>query len=437
MEQSYLKELKLTPEMLTPQFWQTFCASAPTLDVPSINSILVSSGHVANLSNRVDDFRNPIRRVQPMPALPEGYLADGSRLTAEIRAQISTNSMPKAVLERYGFSVSRAPMGSFATRTRIYRSRDDREFDQVQQTALHTFEPVLILGESFDQEWYLVQSRTYQGWVEKVHVAWCNLASFLQYAELSHPLVVTGRGVAIEPNPYRGNVLPIPMEFGAWLPLEPSTSATDVIYGKQTSFWHYPILFPTRGTDGSLIVEKGLISKQAKVAEGFLPPHPRSLLESAFALLGERYGWGDSFDRHDCSSFIMDVYRTIGVQLPRNSKSQKLALPLRTTISDDWNRDLSQAKLGDELYMPGHVLLYLGHYNGRHWAIHAFVGYRTDPDRDPVLANQVMVTPLDLFLRRGERRYGEALTSVHAVFAYPPKASNGYFADSKVDPSNA
>jgi hypothetical protein len=67
--------------------------------------------------------------------------------------------------------------------------------------------------------------------------------------------------------------------------------------------------------------------------------------------------------------------------------------------------------------MPGHVLLYLGRHNNRHWAIHAFVGYRTDPDRDPILANQVMVTPLDLFLRNGEQRYGEALTSVHAAFA--------------------
>ncbi len=417
MEQDYLKELQLTSEMLTPQFWQTFCATAPTLDVPSFNTTLVASGQVADLSNMLNDFDNPLRWVQPMSPVPEGYLVDGSRLTEEVRVQISNNSVPKAVVERYGFSISRAPMGSFATRTRIYRSADNREFDQVQQTALHTFEPVLILGESFDQEWYLVQSRTYQGWVDKNYVAWCNLASFLQYAELSQPLVVTGRGVAVEPNPYRRSALPMPVEFGAWLPLEPSTPATDLAYGRQTSFWHYPILLPVRGSDGSLVVEKGLISKQAKAVEGFLPPHPRSLLESAFALLGERYGWGDSFDRHDCSSFIMDVYRTIGVQLPRNSKSQKLALPLRTKVTADWDRDLREAKLGDELYMPGHVLLYLGRHNNRHWAIHAFVGYRTDPDRDPILANQVMVTPLDLFLRNGEQRYGEALTSVHAAFA--------------------
>ncbi|PSR32898.1 MAG: hypothetical protein C7B46_12520 [Sulfobacillus benefaciens] len=417
MEHDYLKELQLTPEMLTSQFWQMFCTTASTLDVPSFNTLLVSSGQVVNLSKMLDNFGDPLRWIQPVAPVPEGHLADGNRLTDEMRVQISNNSVPKAVSERYGFSISRAPMNSFATHTRIYRSQDDREFDQVQQTALHTFEAVLILGESYDQEWYLVQSRTYQGWVEKRYIAWCNLPSFLKYAELSQPLVVTGRGVVIEPNPYQRNALPIPVEFGAWLPLDLSTAATDSAYGRQTSFWHYPILFPTRDPDGAMLVEKGLISKQAKAVKGFLPPHRGSLLESAFALLGERYGWGDSFDRHDCSSFIMDVYRTIGVQLPRNSKSQKNALPLRTTVTDDWDRDLRQAKLGDELYMPGHVLLYLGYYKDRHWAIHAFVGYRTDPDRDPVLANQVMVTPLDLFLRHGGQRYGEALTSVHTAFA--------------------
>lgn len=402
--------------MLDPDFWITRMKKEDAFtphDVNAIRNRLAFSNHLADLNKIFRDFSNPSRWIadEGLP-VPEGYLSNKRLLDSELREQITANTTVRPVKERFGFSIGRAPIGAWATPYKIFRSAEDREFDQVQQTALHTFEPVLILGESPDQEWYLVQSRTYQGWIQKSYIAWCEADVWERYVTVTDPVVVIGRGVSIEPDPYDENPLPRPLEFGAWLPQ--SIDPADV-GSRQDPIWHHVMDVPFRKPDGQLAIRPRLIARSTSVVSGFLPTTRQSVVTSAFALLGDRYGWGDSFDRHDCSSFIMDVYRTIGIQLPRNSKAQSLALPMRTALEPDWEGALSRAHAGDELYMPGHVMLYLGAHEGQHFAIHAFVGYSHGPGTDPVLANQVMVTPLSLHLRRGEKRYGDALTSVHAI----------------------
>lgn len=404
----------VTPSMLNPEFWLARVNDGTTVfDVGRIRRTIAASAHLADLEKIAENFTAPLKWVaEGLPVPDDGYLHDGRPLDSAGRDRIEENTAIRPVTERFGFSICRAPIGAWPTSQAIFRSAADREFDQVQQTALHTFEPVLILGESRDHEWYLVQSRTYQGWIMKSHIAWCDKDTWERYAQVIEPVVVVGRGVSVEPDPYNESPGPIPLEFGDWVPksLEP-----EKVMSRQASIWHYVVDMPLRKPEGQLSIVPRLLARTAPVVDGFLPAHRQSVITSAFALLGDRYGWGDSFNRHDCSSFIMDVYRTVGVQLPRNSKSQSLALPHRVPLDHDWEQAFHQAKPGDELYMPGHVLLYLGIVEGQHFAIHAFVGYSQGPGTEPVLANQVMVTPLALHLRSGEKRYGDALTSVHAI----------------------
>ena len=46
------------------------------------------------------------------------------------------------------------------------------------------------------------------------------------------------------------------------------------------------------------------------------------MLHQSFKFLGERYGWGHSYNARDCSGFVSEVYRSFGVQLPRNTRDQ-------------------------------------------------------------------------------------------------------------------
>ena len=47
----------------------------------------------------------------------------------------------------------------------------------------------------------------------------------------------------------------------------------------------------------------------------YLPLTRANLLRQSFKFLGERYGWGHSYNARDCSGFVSEVYRSFGVQI--------------------------------------------------------------------------------------------------------------------------
>ena len=53
-----------------------------------------------------------------------------------------------------------------------------------------------------------------------------------------------------------------------------------------------------------------------------MPFTTENLLRQVFKLLGHRYGWGGTQEGWDCSSICQDVFRTMGLDVPRNSGSQ-------------------------------------------------------------------------------------------------------------------
>ena len=72
------------------------------------------------------------------------------------------------------------------------------------------------------------------------------------------------------------------------------------------------------------------------------------------------------FSSRDCASLVMDVYRTMGIKLPRNSGEQgKFAvgnfyeMPENMSIADR-EKLLDALTPGTALYMSGHAMIYLG-----------------------------------------------------------------------------
>ena len=76
------------------------------------------------------------------------------------------------------------------------------------------------------------------------------------------------------------------------------------------------------------------------------------ILATARKQLGKPYRYGavgpSSFD---CSGFTMYVWRRVGVSLPHSSRGQYGSLP---------HVPMSKARLGDLVYSPGHIGLYIG-----------------------------------------------------------------------------
>ena len=86
----------------------------------------------------------------------------------------------------------------------------------------------------------------------------------------------------------------------------------------------YIIQIPSRENDGSLTFKKGFIRSGEDVYKGFLPYTQENIAHQAFKMLDHPYGWGDMAGGRDCSRFIMDLFRTFGILMPRNSKEQAM-----------------------------------------------------------------------------------------------------------------
>ncbi len=109
----------------------------------------------------------------------------------------------------------------------------------------------------------------------------------------------------------------------------------------------------------------------------------RDVIESAFAMLDDPYGWGGNGGGRDCSRFLMDIFGGFGIGLPRHSARQALAGTFSVDVSSVTS-ERDKLLLLDEaarrgvvlMHFPGHIMLYLGQTeDGTPMAIHSFSEY--------------------------------------------------------------
>lgn len=367
----------------------------------------------------------PIPPLPPSPA-PTLYSRSGELFSEEFWAELTdriTSAKPLLPKLQPGFAVRRCDLRRYPTEEPAYRQEADREFDRFQDTALHTFEPLLILLETADENWNYVISTTYAGWVAKANIARATPGQFERWANFTSDIGVAfvipmANSVYTQAAPYDPAVSKVHLEFGAYLPI----ADEDTPFGNQSLVGNIGLLLPVRNATGWLEVHRALVSRTAPLHIGFRTYSREAVVESAFALLGERYGWGDSFGNHDCSSLIMDSYRTVGIQFPRDADKQEEALPNAVLFSEGMSIEerselLKSLSPGDPLYMPGHTMMYLGYRDGHHYVIHDFAGYavETKDGVKNIPVNEVMVSTLDILTSRN-CSYLDELTGAARLF---------------------
>ena len=121
---------------------------------------------------------------------------------------------------------------------------------------------------------------------------------------------------------------------------------------------------------------------------------------------------------------MLDVYRTFGILLPRNSSQQGASqIGANTRFSDDaTDRErleaLAHARVGDLLYSPGHVMIFLGEDGDEPYVIHDMSGSGwVDKNGDPIdgIMNGVAVTPLISTQMSPELTYFETLYAIKSI----------------------
>ena len=336
---------------------------------------------------------------------------------------LALEDIPDTVDVRFGLVLERTNMRSWPTRDFVIHSLDTRDLDRFQENGLFPGELVVVLHESADGNWYFVRSYNYHAWVRKVRVVLGPRRDILDYAGAGQFLVVTGSKATTNFNPVDPGISELQLDMGVRLPLIDPDELPEHVDG-QNPMSSYAVRLPVCLEDGQLGFKTALVGRGQDARQGYLPFTRENIIRQAFKFLGERYGWGHSYNARDCTGLVLDVYKTMGIKLPRNS-SQQGHSPIGENIffdesatEQDRLEALAEVDMGDLLYSPGHVMIFLGFDGGEPYVIHDMSGSGwVDKNGDPIdgIMNGVAVTPLVSTKMTPELTYFETLYAIKTI----------------------
>lgn len=244
-------------------------------------------------------------------------------------------------------------------------------FDMMQNSLVPAGTPVLVTHESKDKLWVLVETEWVAGWVRQHEIAIVDDAFIADYSAFPLAGFLADQVPVI---PEEGPPV-LSGRVGMALPMKALASDTGFV----------TVLAPARTHLGNAELLEARVPAQGIQP---LPFHatPDNFAEILNALMGQTYGWGGLYENRDCSALIQDLFAGFGIPLPRNSKDQADA---GETISlEGLSGKEKQALIRTQgiplqtlLYMPGHIMLYLGPdpASDQPVIVHAMWGVTTRP----------------------------------------------------------
>ena len=134
--------------------------------------------------------------------------------------------------------------------------------------------------------------------------------------------------------------------------------------------------------DGKAFMKSAIVSKAAAASKP-LRLTSSNIAKLANELINESYGWGGLYQNRDCSAMIKDLFAPFGLWLPRHSADQAKEggtfIDLQKLSSQE--KKLMILKQGIPyltlVWRRGHIMLYIGSYQGNILVFHNLWGVRT------------------------------------------------------------
>ncbi len=392
----------VTPEMEKPEFWikKIENPTSPLLTPEKIQKMNEENVKRQDLRLcRIRDLKEDWSREEILSLLKEDwenfgrteevrYGKNGSPLGDffwnKLRNSMNRESVQEDNRMSFALIVKRTDIRVFPTDEPSMSTPNNEAFDRFQHSSISVGSPVGIYQFSQDRKWAYVQTPFIRGWIRARDLAVAKeKAEVTDYSEAKDRLVVTGNSVTIfgdlslwQPafTAQMGDSFPLLRTPGG----SKRVRASDVIR------------IPSRGDSGSLSIRKGYLRASEDVHQGFLPYTQENAARQAFKMLRHPYGWGDRLGGRDCSRFIMDLFRTFGILMPRNSKEQAMVGMALGSVQEksiqEKRKVLDQSvPLTTTVRLPGHIMFYLGKDKGRHYVIHSIWGVQKSGKASPSL----------------------------------------------------
>ncbi len=244
-------------------------------------------------------------------------------------------------------------------------------FDYFQNSMLWAGAPLFISHVSTDRAWYFVEAAFASGWVRVEDVALVDRNFMATYRNGSYAAVIDDEVEVID----LGGRYRCTAHVGTVFPLVSRESSSLLV------------LVPVGDGNGHARLEQAML-RPNQAAPLPLDLTPESAGRVAAVLAGQLYGWGGLYENRDCSAMLKDFFTPFGIWLPRNSTGQ--GNTGRTIDLEGLSREEKQRVIREQgipfaslLWMRGHIMLYLGQYEGEAVAFHNIWGLRTlDVDED-------------------------------------------------------
>jgi uncharacterized membrane protein/cell wall-associated NlpC family hydrolase len=357
---------------------------------PAVHDLTAIPGELSR-----EAIATQIKQASRIPARPL-FHATGDPVTNRDRdawkASLALDAIPARTAPRFGLIVCRSPIRRIPTGQRVVSDPDQLDLDLFQETAVFPGTPMAVLHHSADRAWLFGVTATYTGWIAADAVAIGSRREVFDYIARAGR-VITGSTAATAFTPSAPEVSRLVLDMGTALPDLADWPRREPVNG-QLSTSSYVVEVPCRGADGALSLRPALLPRSADSHAGPLPATRGNVIRQACKFLGHRYGWGHDYESRDCSGLVADVYRSLGLILPRNTTDQASSPAVdRTPLPPAMPRAQRLAAIarlapGDLLYAPRHVMILLGH-DPDAWIIHAtFGGGRSPP------VNGIVIVPL-------------------------------------------
>jgi hypothetical protein len=282
----------------------------------------------------------------------------------------------------YAITIRHTDVKAFPTSSKFYR--DPRRvgegfpFDYNQNSSLHINVPLYISHYSKDHRWAFVRASYSFGWVKVQDIALVD-RKFIRHFKIGLYAMSIKDNLRLYDNKHHPVSL---VKLGALFPYSSVSNSYFVA---------------TKGYMGKAKIKKIKIKHKNIIAKIPLPFTSKNVAKIAKEFYGEPYGWGGGYECRDCSATTRDFMGVFGVFLHRNSSKQA------KDGTQVYIKGLSKAKkkraiiqnakpFRSLLYVPGHIVLYLGKYKNEPVIMHTYWGIRKNDGSKLITARTIITT---------------------------------------------
>lgn len=351
----------------------------------------------------------------------QSYFEDGSEVGDDYWKKLIDNMNIDEIKEEntllYGFAVQRESLYQFPTEDIITLDVPYLFFNENQISTILYGEPVIILDESKDDQWYYIVTETFGGWIKKEAVAISDSKKTWNIdRNPEHFLIVTDDECRLEYDADDEKLSELEFTLGCKLTLAKTDEYSKSAEGRY-AYGNYVIKVPTRSQNGMVDWKYAFLPVGRNVHMGYLDYTVENVLKCAYSCLGNRYGWGGQYHARDCSQYLMEIFRCFGMILPRNTYglSQSNCRQIDTEGMSDQEKSNSLKDMIPGitiLYIKGHVMIYLGQKDNKNYVINSASSYIPENSEEVIYCQSVMINTLEGIKRKNGLSWIEAVEKI-------------------------